>query len=290
MNAPSDGGSHRGDTFGVATNAGAVITTAIGLGTILVVGTTLAVVITGILLFGICAFGLWLARHGRSPRLAVVAGVGLAVSLVVTSWGGYSIVSASATTAAPTTGQLPSTTSRPSPITPPPTTASPSNTATDPPAPVDSGTPTATSPAPLPMPSLMRVTLGALCHSLGAVVGFCSPDYRGTVQVGDQVFRYYAEANTAEPPQWSSFLEFPMNTTCTQIVIRFAATYQGPLTINARVTQTGTAPVTAKTQTGHIGVLDVRLNGGPFNLQWNSGNGTALFADGYALCRTDSGQ
>jgi hypothetical protein len=223
--------------------------------------------------------------HERWVRFWTVLGgiaavLGLAVTLVVTLVGN----DAPAPTTQPTLSPGPSL----SPALPPiSSTVDPSPTA----SPTDtlSPSPTATTPSPASPGTLVHVSLGDLCNSPGAVAYFCSPSPRGTIQVGDQVFTYYAEGNTADSPNWSSYLEFPKNT-CSEIDIQFAASYQGPLTINARVIQSGAPAISATTHTGHIGTLKATLNGSPFDLQWNSGNGTALFAAGYAVCSTDSSQ
>jgi hypothetical protein len=137
-----------------------------------------------------------------------------------------------------------------------------------------------------------RVSLGELCNASDAEIYICGTEYEDTIQVGDQVFTHVGSGNvfaTVKPPSWGLILKFPANT-CTKLVIQFAVNSRGSGTARTRIIQTGSQPQVASTSYSAVGTLRADLNGTPFILQYNSTTGRAVFANGYAMCRTSSGQ
>jgi hypothetical protein len=131
-----------------------------------------------------------------------------------------------------------------------------------------------------------------LCHVPGVETTNCG---QGTVQVGDQVFSYSLDDGNVQAP-WFSAADFPA-TTCTKLVIEFTTNqgmnYETGDTANtayARVIQTGPVSATASAPYGQLGTLTATLNGSPFQLQFRDlGREANVFADGYAMCSTDTG-
>lgn len=231
--------------------------------------------VLGIVVAGVSALAVDWVKHFGDPPQPVPTG----------SPGPSTVISYSSPPTS--TAVAPSTSSAsPSPSSESTTSSSSDPTATGTPGSIMPSTSMTSSPAP-PPPTPTKVSLGELCNTPGAYAVFCGPGYGGTADIGDHVFTYHGSLNPATPPQWSDLLRFPASK-CSKLVISFGADYGGPLTINARVIQAGSPPVSAKAGYGQVGTLTASLNGGPFSLQFNDSNGTAVFLDGYAVCLPSS--
>jgi hypothetical protein len=153
---------------------------------------------------------------------------------------------------------------------------------------IASSSPSFTGPSPSPV----KISLAQLCDSPGAVnVYICGQSYGGTVQVGSRLFTYYGENNgfaSAQPPNWDLVLQFSANT-CTYMKMQFA-TEDSSSTAYLQVVQTTLRPVTSTAQKGTIGTLTAKLDGGPFELQADSSDGSQVFVNGYAICTSPSAQ
>jgi hypothetical protein len=223
--------------------------------------------------------------NDRSVRLWTVVGgitglLGIVLTVILVSVN----ADAGSHSAAPPPHSTPSTApvSTNTPTSPSP--SSPNGSESPPPSspPPSSPPPTLTSP--------VRIPLGQLCDTSGQVY-ICGQNYGGTVQVGNKVFTYHGEDNGfagTQPPNWDLVLGFPANT-CSSLVINFAVSSSRDGTVNVRVIQTTDAEQKASVSYGHVGRLVAKLDGGPFYLQANSTTGAQVFADGYAICSTDSG-
>ena len=212
--------------------------------------------------------------EGPFQKIGAVAGV---IAVVVTAYFGFKSLGASSGAAA-----RPATTSSATAIQ----TASTGPT-TQPHKQSASAT-TFASPAPSPV----RVPLADLCNAPNAEASYCGTSDEQTVQVGSTLFPYYAQDNpngNAEPPNWDPVLQFPA-TTCTRLVLNFAPTSSFPnITAHLEVVQSHSQPKTASAPSS-IGTLAVKLDGGPFQIQVNSTDGSPVAVNGYAICNSPSGE
>jgi hypothetical protein len=172
-----------------------------------------------------------------------------------------------------------------------PSSEKPSRTPHDPSAPAAS-TKRVTRPAPAP--PTHRLSLAVVCNlPTVTTIYICGPDEGDTVEVGGVLFQYYGENNgfaNAAPPYWSVIVGVKAST-CESLTIRFAVadTLAGPGSVaNLQIIRSGAPPVEARAPRGHVGALSAKISGS-FVIQANSTDGSQVFADGYAICRTESG-
>lgn len=109
--------------------------------------------------------------------------------------------------------------------------------------------------------------------------------------MGNRLFAYYGENNgfaDAQSPNWNLVLQFSANT-CTYMKMQLA-TNDSSSTAYLQVVQSTLQPVTASAPGGEIGTLTAKLDSGPFELQADSSDGSQVFVNGYAICKTPSAQ
>jgi hypothetical protein len=142
-------------------------------------------------------------------------------------------------------------------------------------------------------PSPTKVPLAVLCNAQNAEVYVCGTSYGGTQTVGGTLFQYYGEDNPnggAVPPIWDLVLQFSPTTTCTRLVLNFAPTSSIVDTVAyLQVIQSRFKPVTASARDS-IGTLTVKLDGGPFEIQADSTDGSEVVVNGYGICNSSSGE
>lgn len=115
-----------------------------------------------------------------------------------------------------------------------------------------------------------------------------------TVQIGGNLFEYTVEQNwgmEAQAPSWSSPFSFPKNT-CRQLVITFGVSNSDNSTdtANLEVIQTTLDPEYSSTPYGQLGTFTAGLDGGPWNLQANTTDGSTVYENGYAMCYSPTGE
>lgn len=146
--------------------------------------------------------------------------------------------------------------------------------------------PTFKSAAPTPV----KVTLATLCNAPNTEVWVCGPSYGATENIGSTLFTYYGATNpngNASPPYWDLVLQFPA-TTCTRLVMNFATASPNE-TAYLQLIQSHSQPKTASAYNS-IGTLKANLDGGPFELQGDSSDGSQVVVNGYAICKSPSGE
>jgi hypothetical protein len=138
-----------------------------------------------------------------------------------------------------------------------------------------------------------RVSLALICAEENRLddTGDClSP---GTIQIASNLFTYVTQQNWgvgASPPYWSDPFSLPANT-CRQLIVNFGLpnTDATDDTSNIEVIQTTLSPEESSTPYGQLGTIIAKLDGGPWNLQANTSDGSTVFENGYAMCFTASG-
>jgi hypothetical protein len=209
--------------------------------------------------------------------VGAIAAVAAVVLTILLHFSGESGNTSGSPVIAPTASKAPS--ERPSPLD------------ASRPAPSAASSPSFASAAPSPV----RVSLGELCDSPGMENAYiCGDSDGGTVQAGSRLFTYYGQSNGnafAEPPNWSLVLQFGSNT-CTDIKLQFStdSSTDPGTTAYLQIVQVNLPPTTVSAAPGTVGTLTTKLDGGAFELQADSSDGSSVYVNGYAICSSPSGQ
>ncbi|MFJ5741052.1 hypothetical protein [Streptomyces microflavus] len=147
---------------------------------------------------------------------------------------------------------------------------------------------------PTSAPAKQKVTFQALCESDDLARG-CYTDR--TADVGNNLFPFVVSTNESRSiidPKWDDLLKVT-SAACSSITVKFAMDterMEADSVVKVRVLQADGPAVIRTARRGEIGVLTVKLMGGPFAVQGSTTEGTygkTVVANGEAVCVTSGG-